>query len=57
MATPSAVDVEHRLAELDRQIRELRGRIAQIERRLAPRSQNPLDREATREKVTYDWQS
>jgi hypothetical protein len=57
MATPSATDTEQRFADLERQLRELRGRIAQLERRLQPRSENPLDRETTREKVTYDWQS
>ena len=57
MATPTPSEIESRLAELERLVRELRGRIAQLESRLQPRSENPIDRQVTQEKVRYDWQS
>ena len=52
-----AADLAERVAELERQLRELRARVAAIEKGMAPRRENPDDRSTVREKVTYDWQS
>ena len=49
-------DLTDRLARLERQVDELRRRLDAIERGLAIRSDNPVDRTAVREKVTFDWQ-
>jgi hypothetical protein len=54
MADPELAD---RLARLERQVDDLRRRLDSIERGLAVRSDNPVDRTAVREKVTFDWQS
>lgn len=53
-ATP---DIAERLARLEKQVAEIRRRLDGIERTLAIRSDNPSDRTAIREKVTFDWQS
>jgi hypothetical protein len=47
-----------RLEELERQVLELRRRLAVLEARLAQsREEHPLDRNTVKEKVVYDWQS
>ncbi len=48
--------LERRVAELERQLAEIRSKIAALERTLAARADHPADRQAVREKVTYDWQ-
>ena len=53
-ANPDVVD---RLARLEKQVAEIRRRLDEIERNLSIRSDNPSDRTAVREKVTFDWQS
>jgi hypothetical protein len=55
MAAPS--DLATRVQQLEREVRDLRLRIADIERRLNPRSENPDDKTTVREKVVYDWQA
>lgn len=57
MAEPAPTDIAARLRELERQVRELRERVAFLERNLAPRNENPVDRATVREKAVYDWQS
>jgi hypothetical protein len=59
MATPAPpADLLARIADLERQVRDLRARIAVLERGpITPRQENPDDRHAVREKVTYDWQA
>jgi len=54
---PTAPDLATRLAELERQVRDLRVRVALLEKGTAPRKENPDDRSTIREKVTFDWQS
>lgn len=49
-------EVEERLVRIERQLAELRRRVEVVERSLAVRADNPSDRTAVREKVTFDWQ-
>lgn len=57
MSASPAPDLLTRVAELERQLRDLRARVAQLERGSAPRKENPDDQSAIRDKVTFDWQS
>ncbi|HTT14476.1 MAG TPA: hypothetical protein VMG81_01670 [Thermoplasmata archaeon] len=57
MSTPAPLDLPARLQQLEREVRELRLRIADLERKLEPRAEHPEDRTVVREKVTYDWQA
>jgi hypothetical protein len=58
MSAPAPTDLAARVADLERQLRELRARVAVLERGpLAPRKENPDDRNTVREKVSYDWQA
>ncbi len=57
MSLPAPSDVDRRLAELERQVRELRARVAWLEQTFAPRLDHPVDRATVREKVAYDWQA
>jgi hypothetical protein len=50
-------DLAARIADLERDLRDLRARVAALERLLAPRMENPADRDVVREKVAYDWQA
>jgi Tfp pilus assembly protein PilO len=52
-----AAEMAARLADLEKQLKDLRARIAFLERQLDPRSEHPSDRSAVREKVAYDWQA
>jgi hypothetical protein len=58
MSAPPASDLAARVAELERQIRDLRTRLVALERGpVGPRKENADDRNAVREKVSYDWQA
>jgi hypothetical protein len=47
-----------RIAELERQVADLRRRLAALEERfLQARGDHPLDQETVKEKVKFDWQS
>ena len=56
MATTSSIDLETRLRELEQQVASLRARVAELERRLAPNPEHPVDRTMVRERTVYDWQ-
>ena len=47
-----------RIVALEAQVRDLLQRVAALEAKIknSPRAEHPLDREAVREKVSYDWQ-
>ena len=45
-----------RLDELQRIVRDLKERVATLERLLDVRLEHPIDRDAVREKPVYDWQ-
>jgi len=46
-----------KLAQLEKDLRDLRLRLAALEKQLDPRAEHPSDRTAVREKVAYDWQA
>ncbi len=46
-----------KLAQLEKDLRDLRLRLAVLEKQLDPRSEHPSDKTAVREKVAYDWQA
>lgn len=52
-----AAAMADRLAQLEKDLRDLRLRLAQLERQLDPRAEHPSDKTAVREKVAYDWQA
>lgn len=56
MADPTA-DSDERIALLERQIRELRDRVAALERLMGSGEEHPTDQTTVRKKVVYDWQA
>jgi hypothetical protein len=50
-------DLASRIADLERDLRDLRARVATLEKLLQPRMENRIDRDVVREKVSYDWQA
>jgi hypothetical protein len=52
-----AGEMAAKLAQLEKDLRDLRLRLATLEQKLDPRSEHPSDRTAVREKVAYDWQA
>ena len=56
MAASPSPETEARIAALEREVRELRARIVELERRIASLPEHPVDRAAVREKTVYDWQ-
>jgi hypothetical protein len=57
MAAPGTGDLSARIADLERQIAELRTRIVALERLVGTASLHRADEETVRGKVTYDWQA
>jgi len=57
MALDEPAQMAAKLAQLEKELRELRLRLAVLEKKLAPRAENPADQSAVREKVSYDWQA
>jgi len=58
MTAPANPDLAARVAALEQQLRDLRARVAVLEHGTTlPRKENPDDRNAVREKVSYDWQA
>ncbi len=49
-------DPDARLAALEREVRDLRARIVELERRILNQPEHPVDRAAVRDKTVYDWQ-
>ena len=45
-----------RLQELERQVADLKTRVATLEQLLELRAEHPVDRAAVRAKTVYDWQ-
>lgn len=57
MADSSDPALLDRLARLERELRELRARVAALERAVGTSGEHPSDRSTVREKVAYDWQA
>jgi uncharacterized protein involved in exopolysaccharide biosynthesis len=58
MAIPPMDPNGARLAELERQLLDVRRRLAALEARFEQsRGENPQDRKTVNEKVVFDWQS
>ena len=57
MATGSTSELEHRVAELERELRDVRLRLAALERLMGAGAEHPADNTTVRKKVVYDWQA
>lgn len=56
MADEAAPTLLDRLARLEREIQDLRTRLASLERLMGSGREHAEDRSTVREKVAYDWQ-
>jgi len=56
MAERGNPDLSVRLAELERDLRELRARVIALERMVGSGEEHPSDQSTVRRKVAYDWQ-
>ena len=56
MATNATPDLAARLAEIERELRELRIRVIALERLVGAGEEHPTDQTTVRRKVSYDWQ-
>lgn len=56
MAGPTDTALAAKIAELERELRELRARVAALERLVGAGSLHPSDQATVRQKVAYDWQ-
>lgn len=45
-----------RLDDLEREVRQLRARVAALERLVGNAGEHPTDKAVVREKAVYDWQ-
>ena len=57
MPPDDPADMAAKLAQLEKDLRDLRLRLATLEQKLDPRGEHASDRTAVREKVSYDWQA
>jgi len=57
MAAPDSRSVENRIAALEQKLKDLRERVAALEKQLTSTPEHPVDTTMTRQKVTYDWQA
>jgi len=57
MADDLPPDLIARVERLERELREIRLRMASLEMKVDPRLEHPVDKTAVREKVAYDWQA
>jgi hypothetical protein len=55
-ANPNA-ELTERLVALERELRDLRLRVAALERLMGAGSEHPTDDATVRKKVAYDWQA
>ncbi len=56
MAPPDAPDLAARLAQAERDLKELRLRVIALERKLGAGELHPEDSSTVQRKVAYDWQ-
>jgi hypothetical protein len=57
MPPPETSDLAARLAQVERELRELRQRVAALERLMGSGEEHPTDQTTVRQKVSYDWQA
>ncbi len=57
MASDASSDLAARLARLEQELRELRLRVAALERLVGSAGEHPADRTVVQGKVSYDWQA
>lgn len=57
MGTDLASDLTARLVALERELKELRLRVAALERLVGSTGEHDVDRSTVQKKVSYDWQS
>jgi len=57
MADELPPDLIARVERLERELREIRLRMATLEQKMDPRLEHPVDKNTVREKVAYDWQA
>jgi hypothetical protein len=57
MANPSPLPLLERLAALELEVRDLRARLAALERTVNQPAEHAADRVSVREKAVYDWQA
>jgi len=50
------VSLRNRLDDLEREVRQLRARVAALERLVGNAGEHSADRSVVREKAVYDWQ-
>ena len=56
MVPPEASDLATRLAQVERDLKELRARVIALERMLGAGELHPTDSSTVQRKVSYDWQ-
>lgn len=56
MADTSPPDLAVRLADVERELKDLRTRVQALERLMGAGSEHPSDESTVRRKVVYDWQ-
>jgi hypothetical protein len=57
MAAPSDSDLSTQIAELQKEVADLRRRLVALERLIGAASEHATDRTVVQGKVSYDWQS
>lgn len=57
MSAPVTPDLNARLSEIERELRDLRTRVVALERMMGAGELHPADSATVQKKVTYDWQS
>ncbi len=56
VAPGTDLELQARIDDLEREVRQLRARVAALERLVGNAAEHPADREVVREKAVYDWQ-
>jgi hypothetical protein len=57
MSSPESSDLADRLARVERELKELRTRVAALERLVGAGELHPADSTTVEKKVRYDWQT
>ncbi|MFI5413356.1 MAG: hypothetical protein ACHQ0I_02045 [Candidatus Lutacidiplasmatales archaeon] len=57
MTSSEADALAARLSQVERELKELRQRLAALERLMGSGEEHPTDQTTVRKKVSYDWQA